>query len=183
MSATTSTLMTFEDFERLPERDEGGKDELLDGELIQLPEPSIVHMDIVHCLYDLLKPIVQKEGPVSGLGRVYIETGYRIGPRTWLVPDVSITHAGQPRARTLEGAPAVAIEVISGSNTAEQMDQKTKTYLANGAREVWVVYPKTRCIWVFRPDGAREFRDVLQSDLIPGLRLELERIFNANPVG
>lgn len=150
---------------------------------LELPQASIEHTDIAQCLYDLLNPIVQKESPGSGLGRVYLETGYRVGPRTWLVPDVSIMHAGQPRGRTLEGAPAVAIEVISISNTAEQMDQKIRTYPPNGSREVWLAYPKTRSVWVYRAGYARDFRDVLQSDLIPGLRVELERIFYANPVG
>ena len=53
MSATTSTLMTFEDFERLP--DEPGKDELIDGEHIHVPPPFLEHMLIIHRFYEMLK--------------------------------------------------------------------------------------------------------------------------------
>src|ERR1019366_2578743 len=48
----TTTLLSFEEFERLP--DEPGKLELLDGELIQLPPAKRKHVDIAHRIYDLL---------------------------------------------------------------------------------------------------------------------------------
>ena len=73
---------------------------------------------------------------------VYIETGCKMGDRTYLVPDVSITYLRRARAKYQEGAPALAIEVISESSTAEDMDQ-----------------------------------------MVPGLELDLERIFHANPLG
>ena len=43
--------------------------------------------------------------------------------------------------RILEGAPALAIEVASESNTAAQLDLKMELYFAHGAEEVWIVYP------------------------------------------
>ena len=42
MSTTTSGLLTFEEFERLP--DEPGKLELLEGELIRMPPAKRKHM-------------------------------------------------------------------------------------------------------------------------------------------
>ena len=174
-STITPTLLTFEEFENLP--DEPGKSELLDGELIQLPPAEIDHMDISLLLYDTLRPIVQEAGPAAGLGKVYHETGYQLGPRAWLVPDVSITHANQARTKYLQGAPALALEVISPSNSAEQVDRKIEKYLANGAREVWVFYPKTRRVQVHRKGQIQEFRGELRSELIPGLRIDLEPLF------
>ena len=103
--------------------------------------------------------------------------GYKIGSRDWLVPDVSIEHANQPGDDYSEGAPALAVEIISQSNTAEQVDYKVQTYLANGAIEVWVMYPKSRSTWVFRQGHAEEFRDELRSELIPGLRIDLGVLF------
>jgi Uma2 family endonuclease len=173
--ATTTTLLTFEDFEQLPS--EPGKMELLDGELIHLPPAKLRHMNITHWLLYFLKPLVDQAGPASSLGKVYMETGYKMGAKTWLQPDVSITHAGQPEGDYLEGAPALAIEVISPSNRADQMDKKVKTYLANGGKEVWVVYPGTRCVWVYRLGQATEFREVLHSEIIQGLRIDLAQLF------
>ena len=80
------------------------------------------------------------------LGEVHIGVGYKIGtkPDSWLIPDVSIAHRGQSGDDYYEGAPMIAIEVISESNTAAKIDRKIEKYLANGSQEVWVVYGETR---------------------------------------
>ena len=67
--------------------------------------------------------LLQRSGQARDLGEVFSETGYRFG-QDWLVPDVSITHAGQTESKYLEGAPALAVEVISESNTAEENAQE-----------------------------------------------------------
>lgn len=174
-STTTPTLLTFEEFEQLP--DEPGKCELLDGELIQLPPAMLKHMQIARKLVGVLTPIVQREGPALGLGEVFFETGYKLGPRRWLQPDVSIPHAAQPSNDYFEGAPALAIEIISKSNTAEHIDRKIEIYLSNGGVEVWVFYPKTRRVQVHRKGHIQEFRGELRSQIIPGLRIDLEPLF------
>jgi len=171
----STTLLTFEEFERLP--DEPGKMELLDGEVIHLPPAKRRHMRLSHWLRDLLKALLEGAGTTTALGEVYVEMGYQIGDRNWLQPDVSITHANQSGEEYIQGAPALAVEIVSESNRADQMDYKVKTYLANGGIEVWVVYPKTRCVWVFRQGHAEEFREVLRSELIPGLRIDLGALF------
>ncbi|PWU01686.1 MAG: hypothetical protein C5B51_22360 [Terriglobia bacterium] len=166
----TTTLLTFEEFERLP--DEPGKAELLDGELICLPPAKMKHMMIVYRLSDLLKPMVE-----AGLGQVCIEMGYKLGQRVWLQPDLSISHLHQPSNDYFEGAPALAVEVISESNTAEKMNRKVKTYLANGGLEVWVIYPKTQSVIVFREGHIEEFQDALRSSLFPGREIDLKQLF------
>lgn len=173
----TITLLSFTEFEQLP--DEPGKVELLDGELRRMPPAKREHVDIVHRLSDEVRPFVETADLSTRIGTLYVEAGYKIGPRAWLQPDVSIAHAGQPGEDYLEGAPVLAVEVISESNTAEEMDRKVKTYLANGGVEVWLVYPKTRCVWVFRQGHAEEFRDVLYSTVIDGLKIDLQRVFSA----
>jgi len=172
---STTTLLSFEEFEQLP--DEPGKLELLDGELIRLPPAKSRHMKIAHRLQKMLMPIVDAQEVRTGLGEVYVETGYKMGPRAWLVPDVSVTHRSQPELDYFEGAPALAVEIISESNRAEDMDRKVKTYLANGGTEVWVIYPKTQSVWVFRQGHAQEFRGSLRSEVVPGLQMELDPLF------
>ena len=49
---TTTTLLTFEEFERLP--DQPGKRELLEGELIELPPAELKHNRIAHRIYHRL---------------------------------------------------------------------------------------------------------------------------------
>jgi Uma2 family endonuclease len=163
----TTRLLTFGEFERLP--DEPGKQELLDGELFRSRPAKLKPMNVVHRLYRLLSQPAASD--------VYIETGYKIGRNAWLQPDVSIPHPDQPSGDYFEQAPWLAIEVISDSNPAEFMDRKVKKYLANGSVEVWLVYPRTFCVWVYRPGHAQEFRGSLQSEIIPTLKIDLDQLF------
>ena len=182
MGNTTTGLMTFEEFERLPDHEESFKLELLDGELMQMPPAITVHMRIVKQFFLILMrgvELLQNAGRAGDLGEVFPETGYRFG-RNWLVPDVSITHAGQAEGKYLEGAPALAVEVISDSNTAKQMHKKVVAYIENGAREVWVAYPDTRSVIVHRGKNATEVSGVLTTDLLPGFSIDLAEVFGSN---
>lgn len=176
---TTTGLMTFEEFERLPDHEESLKLELLDGELIQMPPAITAHMRIVKQFFVILMrgvELLQKTGQARNLGEVFSETGYRLG-RDWLVPDVSITHAGQAESKYLEGAPALAVEVISESNTAKRMHKKIVAYIENGAREVWLVYPDTRSVMIHRGKTATEVSGILTTDLLPGFSIDLAEVF------
>jgi Uma2 family endonuclease len=50
----TGTLVSLEEFERLP--DEPGKQELSDGELVITPLPKFIHTKVSHRLYQALAP-------------------------------------------------------------------------------------------------------------------------------
>jgi len=174
-----TSLVNFAEFEQLP--DEPGKLELLDGELIRLPPPKFDHVEIADQLCEMLKQALAGPNRPPELGRAYVEMGYKIGGTAWLQPDVSVLHTHQRRAGYLEGAPALAVEIISESNRAEDMDRKVKTYLSNGAIEVWVVYPKTQCVWIFRQGYAKEFCGQLRSELFPGLTIDQTSLFSPRP--
>jgi Uma2 family endonuclease len=82
----------MEEFLALPELP-AGKRELLRGELIDLPPATFKHDEIALRLYVRLKHAVAAAG--IG-GRVFHEVGYQLGPRHWLMPNVSITYPDQP---------------------------------------------------------------------------------------
>ncbi|HJZ95811.1 MAG TPA: Uma2 family endonuclease [Candidatus Solibacter sp.] len=182
MGAITTRLLTFEEFERLP--DTPGKRELLEGEVIELPVPEFKHslnaQDLFLLLYSALKT-AHASGEAAELGAVYIEMGYKLSARSYVRPDVSITHAGQPVDRFLQTAPAIAIEIISPSNTVEEMDFKTKLYFQYGAREVWRIYPKTRHITIHLLGNSHDVGEdeVLTTPLLPGLALSVREILGA----
>jgi Uma2 family endonuclease len=153
---TAVELVTFEDLERMPE--EPGKTELLDGELIQMPPAKLRHNKLSKRLFLRLFQLVESlraNGGSLALCEVEFEMGYKIGsnPDSWLVPDVSVTHSGQASDDYYEGAPLIAIEVISESNTAAKIDRKIEKYLANGGQEVWVVYGETRRVLTYFAGG------------------------------
>ena len=119
------------------------------------------------------------------LGRVFLETGYQLSPETVRIPDVSFVPADRMREidldRRIQGAPALAIEVVSPTDLAEDLTQKVKQYLAAGSKAVWVFYPKTREVQVFHADGGsfvrREHETLEDPDLLPGFSLDLKAVF------
>jgi Uma2 family endonuclease len=84
--------------------------------------------------------------------------------------------------RRIQGAPALAIEVVSPTDLAEELTQKVKQDLATGAKAVWVFYPKTREVQVFRADGGslvrREHETLEDPDILPGLSVDLKSVFD-----
>src|SRR5689334_20603664 len=94
---TTKTLLTFEEFERLPDRP--GKRELVKGELIELPPAKKQHNMISTRLFKCLDSTLESahaRGDARALGAVYMEMGYLLEADGWLQPDISITHRDQP---------------------------------------------------------------------------------------
>jgi Uma2 family endonuclease len=175
----TTTLMSFADFERLEQG--ADKIELLKGELIRMPPAQNDHMDVCERLFERLKAAVERARAAGArLGKVHIERGYMLGgePPSWLEPDVSLTHPDQPINRYYLGAPLIAFEVVSEFDRAPDLDEKVSEYLANGAAEVWLIYPKKRHAWVYTGTGTalHETRSI-HSSLLPGIDIPLDQIF------
>ena len=82
----------------------------------------------------------------------------------------------------IQGAPDIAVEVISPSDSASHLQKKVGEYLDAGSHAVWVVYPDTREVHVFGPTGAVRVlkgADTLEiPDLLPGLSIPLAAIFD-----
>lgn len=174
MTGTALKLLTFDDFERLP--DQPGKLELLRGELIELPPAKRKHNEISRRIFLMLLRTLEDlhlQEAVHDLGAVYFEMGYRLEPGSWLQPDVSITRAQQRSEDYFLHSPALAVEVVSAGNTADEMEGKIAEYLAYGAREVWVVFPKPKHIRVYTPDGTgMAYAAAFRSELLGGALID-----------
>jgi Uma2 family endonuclease len=166
MSAVTQ--LTAEEFLNLPETP--GKHELLDGELISMPPAKHYHSEIARAFQDLLLTALDKS-------RVWFCEGYQM-KRGWLIPDVSANWPDQPVSEWFQGAPMIAIEIVSRGNTAEEIDRKVGAYLEEGAAEIWVVYPATRSMTVFRQQETLRITDVYQCERL-GVALKLDALLTA----
>ena len=181
MSSVAAKLLTFEEFERLP--DEPGKRELLEGDLIDLPVAELRHKRIAHRIYGLLNDAVNAahdRGGAAELGEVFHEMGYKLSENSFVQPDVSVTHRTQAEGKYFAGAPAIAIEVVSPSNMAEEMETKVALYFQHGAREVWRVFPKTRHVVVHVGAVAHTVleQDSIRTSLLPGFELPVRDILS-----
>ena len=173
---TPKTLLSIEDFAALP--DDGMKHELNEGELIVMPPPKPRHGDCQLNLGSALREFVVS----NGLGKVYTESGYRLTPHTVRGPDISFVRTSrlQDPDEYFNGAPDLAVEIVSPGDDASDLREKIKQYLDGGTSVVWVVYPRSRQIEMHTPDktirrlGAE---DTLEApELLPGFQLSVRAI-------
>src|ERR1700722_9434206 len=174
----SKTLLTLEQFEQLP--DDGMRHELDEGELVSMPLASLRHGELHAEIGSLLWQFV---GPRS-LGLAVSSSGFQLGRDPVRAPDVSFIRADRLIGIDLDcwfpGAPDLAVEIISPSESAADIAHKVEQYLHAGA-EVWVVYPRSRTVHVFEPskmarvlDGA----DLLESPaLLPGFSVRVSELF------
>ena len=82
-------------------------------------------------------------------------------------------------------APLVAVEIRSESNTRSEMRAKARRYLERGTQMVWLVYPESRTVELYRADAAMQTLsgdDVIEgSATLPGLRVAVSEIFQPPP--
>jgi Uma2 family endonuclease len=77
--------------------------------------------------------------------------------------------------------PDLAVEVISPNDMAEDVNARVTAFLTAGVRLLWVIYPATRTIHVFRQGGGAAWltaADQLSGeDVIPGFVCRVEEVF------
>jgi len=99
-------------------------------------------------------------------------------------PDVALL-SNEPVAKgdpehIYHGAPDLAIEFVSESESAVELRQKIQDYLDAGSQTVWAVYPKLRVIAVYDPSDVREFHgdQVLEAPgILPGFQARVNQFF------
>lgn len=97
-------------------------------------------------------------------------------------PDIALFAGALPTepeaVQTL--VPVMAVEVISPSNTAVDVLEKTEEYLAAGTRLVWQMFPTQRIITVAWPDRTATFRagDIVTAEpALPGFACPVTDLF------
>ncbi len=179
---TSKTLVTAEELERLSA--EGKRYELVKGELCKTAPTGGRHGDVASMLDFLLRGYMLQHRP----GYVFAaETGFRVhrNPDTVLAPDAAFVVKERlpegPPAGYVELAPDLVAEVVSPSDTASKVHAKVEDWLEAGVKLVWIVYPDTRSVAVYRSlDDVRVLRngDTLTGEpALPGFRCAVRDLF------
>lgn len=179
-ASVSTRLMTVTDLATLP--DDGKRYELNQGELVVMPPPKPDHGKVVIKIGALVLTFVESHD----LGEVMTEAGFLLAtnPDTVRAPDIA--YVAKSRIPATQGeyypfAPDLAIEVVSPANTDDEIAEKIAQYFAAGARQVWVIYPRARVIYVYR--SAKEVtifdvNDTLEGgDLLHGFAVSVRDIF------
>lgn len=176
-------LMTPDEFLVYPLEDV--KAELVRGELRVTPPPGGPHGRAATNLVFLLSLHVR----ARGLGWVYADgVGYQLLqlPRTVRVPDLSFVRADRLPSEgigpgLLKLAPDLAVEVLSPSESAAEIEEKLDDYRVSGTPLIWVVDPVRRTIMVVASDAPlhflREGDSLDGGDVIPGFSCAVAEVF------
>ena len=127
----------------------------------------------------------------NSLGHVVnSECGYQIfadRPSRIRKPDGSFVARGKlPDEKPFRGnsrvPPDLAFEVVSPNDFAEDVNERVVDFLGAGVRLVWVVYPSTRTVQVFRPGGVAAHLTATDElggeDVVPGFSCRISDIFD-----
>jgi Uma2 family endonuclease len=179
MAETTTRLMTVAEYEQIPEESEAFYYELHHGELVRVCHPKFKHTKAQRRLRQLLEAVVGATGVVE------IEIPFRPLPEyeVWAADVAFVSRKRWEQINPdgyLQGAPELVIEVLSPSNTAEEMLDKEKICLEGGCREFWVVDEKRRQVKVSTPDGVTKTYHEDQEIPLPlfgGWSLKVDSIF------
>lgn len=181
--AAYPAFMTVEEFETYPFPE--GKVELVRGEPMVGPLAGASHGGVQSNLMLLLVPHVH----AHGLGRVFTDgLSYELValPRTVRMPDASFVRAERLPTGGLEPgflkiAPDFAVEVLSPSDKAWELEEKLADYRAAGTPLIWVIDDRRRSVMIVSHDAPVRWLgegDTLEGgDIIPGFRCPVSALF------
>ena len=134
--------------------------------------------------------LLMREAIKTGTARVYgSELIYRCWPeepRRFRKPDASVIRAERvaalgPDPRTIRIAPDLAVEVISPTNTVDDLSEKLALYRAADFGPVWVAHLPTKIVDVHNRDGSvtrlRAGDEITAGDILPGFRHKIADLF------
>jgi Uma2 family endonuclease len=160
--------------------------ELIDGTLVEKPMGNWESFLAARIMIVLGAFVTQnKLGACSGS-----DGPLRTSPSRIRIPDVSFFCADQfpgrkiPRVPVMLFSPALAVEVLSKSNTKREIRQKLIEYFAAETREAWIVDPKKLTIAIYERSDEKPVHVYSQNEtlggrsLLPGFRMKLAEIFS-----
>jgi len=182
----TGRGLRAEEFAALPEVD--AREELVRGDVIREPLPAFGHGTVAVRISWLLYTWVRSSGPSPSPARVVDHCGFVLArdPDTVRGPDVAYVSSerlatGVTDGPFFEGAPDLAVEILSPSNRPREVAEKIREYLEAGAGRVWVVDPKRKTVTVHGPARTpRTFGpdDVLDGEeVLPGFTVPVAELF------
>ncbi|MGH8593364.1 MAG: Uma2 family endonuclease [Gammaproteobacteria bacterium] len=178
-----TSAVTSDELLRMP--NDGHRYELLDGELRKMAPAGQKHGRIIINITTPLDQYVR----ANQLGAVYAaETGFQLtrNPDTVRAPDVAFV-SSERLAKLGEvegywpGAPDLAVEVISPSDSYADVEDKVFDWLTAGTRLVIVVNPRKRAVMLYKSlseiSVLTEGDTIDANDVVPGWKLPVRNVF------
>ncbi|MTI94347.1 MAG: DNA-binding protein [Firmicutes bacterium] len=146
---------TYQDYLKLPD-EQGFRYEVLNGQLIKEPSPRVIHQRIVRKLLLLLDSYFKKVHPDGEI--FFAPLDVTLGDYTVVQPDLLFVAGAQKNIieeNRINGAPTLAVEIISESSRRKDRVLKWQIYQAAGVKHYWLVDPEEKSLECFAlQDGA-----------------------------
>ena len=177
--------LTGADYLRLtPPSHRGVRYQLIEGELVKMAGPNDPHQVFIGELYFAARSQIGAPGAfeirISPFD-VYIDVHNTFQPDLLFVSSERRHILGE---RGVTGAPDVVVEVLSESTRRRDFNVKLPVYGRNGVREAWMADLGAETVSKYVGDGTTMTlamvygaNDVLTSDAMPGVAIELGPIF------
>jgi len=175
--STSATLLTVADFLNLPDPTEGHL-ELHHGEPVVMPPPTWGHQLLQSRIASLLEAQLGETGivmtgmffrPTPEYELWQADVGYVTTERVALI-------GGE---KYLMGAPDLVVEVLSPSNTAQEIHDRQSICMSNGCLSFWVVNDRRKVISISEGDVTKHYRasSRLQCSLLAAESIAVADIF------
>lgn len=181
-TAPQDKTWTYDDYAALP--DDGNRYEVIEGELVTAPAPRVSHQRCSGNLFLILGQHVKSHG----MGEVLAAPcDVVLDKRNVLQPDlifISNARAEVVTELNLQGAPDLAVEILSPSSLRPDRIQKMRIYARHGVPHLWLVDAQARTLEEFVLDGATyrlastgEDDEVFHPAIFPGLDIPLREVW------
>lgn len=178
LGMSPAAIMTADELLRIPDKHA----ELVRGVLVVGEPPGLRHGRIAIELGAALATYAR----AHGLGRVYVESGFKLmsNPDTVRGPDVAfISQARLPDPEPVGYptlAPDLVAEILSPTDRPGEVLGRVADWLSAGTKLVWVIDPERRLARIYRFDGTEEIvtaDNALQGEaVLPGFICPLAAI-------
>ena len=178
-AAIAKPRLAYEDYASLPDDE---RYELIDGELVIMPSPKVIHQRLILGLAWILQRL---EG--TGLGELFV------APLDVILSDFDVVQpdiifVSNARAHIIDdyirGAPDLVVEILSPSTADYDRTVKRELYERYGVPEYWLVDPYAKTVTILRlsADGYNVHAvygegDALSSPTLAGFSLNLSELF------
>ena len=181
--AIATKTWTDEAFMALP--DDGHHYEVINGELIDMGNSGALHGYVCSLALAALAGYIlpKKLGVILDSSTAFkMKNGNKRSPDIAFFAKERLQGIAVLPSGYLDGAPDLAVEVLSPGNTVEEIDDKLTEYFENGSRLVWVIHPTQHYVLVYRsahePDRLLKGKDSLDGEeVIPGFSLAIADLF------
>jgi Uma2 family endonuclease len=156
--STEQKVWTDEAFMALSK--DGHRYELVNGRLVDSGSAGMEHSYVACILVALLVFYVRqhKLGTVCNSSTAFaLKSGNRRSPDVSFVSRERLKGLKRPPRGFFQGSPDWAVEILSPSNTVEEIHTKIVEYFENDTRLVWVIHPDEKYVLVYHaPEPVRE---------------------------